>query len=456
MKKIHFIAIGGSAMHNLALALHTSGFEVTGSDDEIRDPSYTRLKKAGLLPEKIGWFPEKLSKKPDAVILGMHAREDNPELMEAMRLGIPVYSYPEFLYKSSENTLRVVVGGSHGKTTTTAMLLHALGKKNVSMNYLVGAQLEGFDTMVRIHPESRISVFEGDEYLTSPIDRRPKFHLYKPHIAILTGIAWDHINVFPTFDEYVKQFNIFIDTLEKFATLLYDESDEVLKRVVEEHPRSDIQKIPYGSPEYFTDDNKVVHVVYKNQNHPMKIFGKHNLKNMEAASLAWVALNFDRKEFWRCMEDFPGAAGRMEIWYRNMNTIVIRDFAHSPSKLKSTIKAVKEQFPDYHLKSFFELHTYSSLNKNFIPQYKNCMENSDEAYVYYNPHTLEHKRMEFIEPEFVKESFGSGNLHVTVNHEELWNQIKKNEKQKTAILLMSSGDFNGLKKEWVVDKVVSS
>lgn len=443
-------------MHNLALALHASGYEVTGSDDEIRDPSYTRLKKAGLLPEKIGWFPEKLSTKPDAVILGMHAREDNPELSEALRLGIPVYSYPEFLYKSSENTLRVVVGGSHGKTTTTAMLLHALGKKNVPMNYLVGAQLEGFETMVRIHPDSRISVFEGDEYLTSPIDRRPKFHLYKPHIAILTGIAWDHINVFPTFDEYVKQFTIFIDTLEKFATLLYDETDEVLKRVVEEHPRNDIQKIPYGLPEYFTDENSVIQVVYKNRHHPLKIFGKHNLKNMEAASLAWVALNFDRKEFWDYMEDFSGAAGRMEIWYRDVNTIVIRDFAHSPSKLKATIKAVKEQFPDYYLTSFFELHTFSSLNKNFIPQYKNSMDSSDKAFVYYNPHTLEHKRMEYIEPEFVKKSFGSGNLNVTVNFEELWDQIKKNEKQKNAILLMSSGDFNGLKKEMVIDKFISS
>ncbi|MCX8081471.1 MAG: Mur ligase family protein [Bacteroidia bacterium] len=447
MNRIHFIAIGGSAMHNLALALHHSGYKVTGSDDEIRDPSYSRLKNAGLLPEKEGWFPEKIHTGLDAVILGMHAREDNPELLKAKELNLKIFSYPEFLYEASKNTLRVVVGGSHGKTTTTSMLLHALRKKGVAMNYLVGAQIEGFETMVHIHPESKISVFEGDEYLTSPIDRRPKFHLYKPHIAILTGIAWDHINVFPTFEDYVNQFRIYIDTLEKFATLLYDESDALLKRTVEEHPRKDIQKIPYGIPEHSRNENGMECVIYKNRRYPLQVFGDHNLKNLEAASLAWLALGYEKSEFWEMMTDFKGAAGRMEIWHAGSELIVIRDFAHSPSKVKSTVEAVRKQFPDYRLRAFFELHTFSSLNKEFIPQYHNTMSHADEAWVYFNPHTLEHKRMQPLSAEFVKECFGSKHVQVTSDHLELLSCITEIHGGKQVVLLMSSGDFHGLKKE---------
>jgi len=453
VKKVHFIAIGGSAMHNLALALHESGYQITGSDDEIREPSYSRLKKAGLLPETIGWFPEKIHGGLDAVIVGMHARSDNTELIRAMELNIPVYSYPEFIYKASEHTVRVVIGGSHGKTTTTAMLLHVLKKKNISLNYLVGAQLEGFTNMVHLHPSSTISVFEGDEYLTSPLDPRPKFHLYKPHIAILTGIAWDHINVFPTFEIYLDQFRIFIDTMERFGTLIYDAEDEVLRKLVEEHPRKDVQKIPYSTPPFQIDENRVTHIEYMGKKFPLAIFGRHNLKNLEAASLAYVALGYNGVEFRANMVDFKGAAGRMEIWHRDEKNIVIRDFAHAPSKVSSTLRAVREQFPEYRVYAFFELHTFSSLNKNFLPQYKNTLDASDVGIIFYDLHTLEHKKMPPLEKQFVYECFAKENAEViddpVLFRKKLKEVILSNEEKKV-ILLMSSGTFEGLSRDDVL------
>ena len=196
---VHLIAIGGSAMHNMAIAMHKKGFNVTGSDDEIFEPSKTRLAKLNLLPAKEGWDTNNIHKGIDAVILGMHARADNPELLKAQELGLKIYSYPEYIYEQTKDKTRIVIGGSHGKTSITAMILHVLNYHKVDCDYMVGAQLDGFDTMVKLTKEAKIAVIEGDEYLSSPIDRRPKFHLYKPNIAILSGIAWDHINVFPTF-----------------------------------------------------------------------------------------------------------------------------------------------------------------------------------------------------------------------------------------------------------------
>lgn len=440
--RVHFIAIGGSAMHNLAIALHKKGFKVTGSDDEIFEPSKSRIAKYGLLPEQFGWFPEKISKDLDAIILGMHARADNPELLKAQEMGVKVYSYPEYIYEQSKNKTRVVIGGSHGKTSITSMILHVLGKLNIDFDYMVGAQLKGFDTMVKI-TDAKLIILEGDEYLSSPIDRRPKFHLYHPNIALISGIAWDHINVFPTFENYVEQFSTFVSLIEKNGALIYCKADPEVNKVALMTPNPDIDRIGYQTPENVIE-NGVTSILVHGNEIPLEVFGDHNLQNIEGARLVCNQLKISDEQFYEAIQDFKGAAKRLELIAKNDTTAVYKDFAHSPSKLKATTQAVKRQYKDRLLIACMELHTFSSLNKDFLEQYKGSMAEADEAYVYYSNHTIEHKKLAAITPEEVKAAFGSDNVTIYNNSDELFKMLENKDWNNKVLLLMSSGNFDGV------------
>ncbi len=440
--KIHFIAIGGSAMHNLAIAMHQKGFNITGSDDEVVEPSKSRLDKLGLLPPQMGWFPDKLDKSLDAVILGMHARADNPELLKAKELGLKIFSYPEYIYEQCKDKTRIVVGGSHGKTTITAMILHVLNSCGIACDYMVGAQLEGFDAMVKLTETARLAVIEGDEYLSSPIDRRPKFHLYHPHIAILSGIAWDHINVFPTFPDYVEQFRIFITLIEKEGSLVYCENDAEVKQLALAS-RQDIKKIPYGVPAYTVKDG-ITFLNASGMEVPLQVFGEHNLMNLNGARLVCNQVGVSDKDFYHAISTFKGAAKRLELVRHADQFNVYKDFAHSPSKLKATTAAVKTQFPDRKLIACMELHTFSSLNEDFLKEYRGAMDSAEEAYVYFNPHTIEHKKLKPITSEQVRLAFGTPGLKVFTNSAELMDMLKKKSLANCNLLLMSSGNFDGV------------
>jgi UDP-N-acetylmuramate: L-alanyl-gamma-D-glutamyl-meso-diaminopimelate ligase len=443
MQRVHFIAIGGAAMHNLAIAISKkNNFEVTGSDDEIFEPSRSRLKEHGLLPDELGWFPERIHKGLQAVILGMHATEDNPELIRAKQLGLKIYSFPEYLYQQTRSKTRIVVGGSHGKTTTTAMILFVLKQLNIDADYMVGAQIEGFDNMVKLSYESRIAVFEGDEYLTSPIDRRPKFHLYKPHIAVLTGIAWDHINVFPTFENYVEQFKKFVDLMEVQGRLIYFDGDKNLNEIAE-HLRRDIVPFPYNTPKYEVNDG-VTSLITKYGKIPLKVFGEHNLQNMDAARLACRQIGVTDEQFYSVISEFPGASNRLQKIVETSSSVAFKDFAHSPSKLKATVKAVKHQYPERKLVACMELHTFSSLTEDFLPQYAGCMTEADVAFVYYNPEVIQHKRLKEIKPEQVQQAFGGTNLTVFTDSEALQAKLRELNYDNSALLLMTSGNFSGV------------
>jgi UDP-N-acetylmuramate: L-alanyl-gamma-D-glutamyl-meso-diaminopimelate ligase len=443
MQRVHFIAIGGAAMHNLAIAISKKNdFLVTGSDDEIFEPSYSRLKKNGLLPAEMGWFPERIHSGLSAVIVGMHATIDNPELLRAKELGLKIFSFPEYLYQQTRSKTRIVVGGSHGKTTTTAMILFVLKQLKIDADYMVGAQIEGFDNMVKLSYEARIAVFEGDEYLTSPIDRRPKFHLYKPHIAVLTGIAWDHINVFPTFPVYVEQFKKFTDLMEVQGRLIYFDGDENLNQIVA-GLRRDIVPFAYNTPKHEVR-NGITYLKTKKAEVPLKIFGEHNLQNMEAARLACRQIGVTDQQFYSVIKDFPGASNRLQKIVETENAVAFKDFAHSPSKLKATVNAVKTQFADRRLIACMELHTFSSLTEDFLPQYAGCMEQADMAFVYYNPEVIQHKRLNEIDPEQVKNAFGGNNLEVFTDSEALQAKLRSFNYDNTALLFMTSGNFSGV------------
>ncbi len=441
--RVHFIAIGGSAMHNLAMALHLKGYQVTGSDDEIFEPSKGRLKKYGLLPESIGWDAAKITENIDAVILGMHAREDNPELKKAQELGLKIFSYPEYLYEQTKNKTRVVIGGSHGKTSITSMILHVLNHHQVDHDYMVGAQLEGFECMVKLSEEAKIVILEGDEYLSSPIDRRPKFHLYHPNIALLSGIAWDHINVFPTFENYVEQFSIFADKIEQDGAIVYCVADENVKKVAQ-GARKDVHKIPYQTHRHRIENGITYLIDGNNKEYPLEIFGEHNLQNLNGAMLVCEELGLKREQFYEAIQNFKGASKRLELVKRTNDSVMYKDFAHSPSKLKATTQALKNQFPDRTLIACMELHTFSSLNKEFLGQYDGAMANADKAFVYYSPKTLEHKRLEAITKEEVKAAFNSENVEVFTESSDLLDQLKSENWNKKNLLMMSSGNFNGV------------
>lgn len=440
--KIHFIAIGGSAMHNLAIALSRKGYEITGSDDEIFEPSRSRLAAHGILPEEEGWHPEKLSGEIDAVILGMHARGDNPELLRAQELGLPVFSYPEYLYEHSKNKKRIVIGGSHGKTTITSMIMHVLRDQGIQFDYMVGAQVEGFDVMVSLSEEADFMIFEGDEYLTSPIDPRPKFHLYKPHIAVISGIAWDHINVFPTFENYVEQFRIFTDLIEPEGSLIYDEKDEQVKQVAL-RTRKDIKLLPYTLPDHFIS-NGITFLRDKGEDIRLNIFGKHNLLNISAAKLVCYSLGIAERDFYQSIRTFKGAAKRLELVLESKESSIFKDFAHSPSKLKATVDAMKQQYPGRKLVACLELHTFSSLNAKFLPLYEGCMNSADMGIVYYNPHTVELKRLSYISPEDIRGAFKAPALQVFTDSKALVAFLTSKKWENTNLLMMSSGNFDGI------------
>lgn len=440
--QVHFIAIGGSAMHSLALALQKKGYTVTGSDDEIFEPSRSRLQRAGLLPERWGWFPEKIHKNLDAVILGMHAREDNPELRRARELGLKIYSYPEYLYEQTKDKIRVVVGGSHGKTTITSMIIHVLTQCGKDFDYMVGAQLEGFDNMVRLSDTAPLAVFEGDEYLASPLDPRPKFHIYQPNIAVLSGIAWDHINVFTSFDVYVEQFKIFIETIEPNGTLVYC-ADDPLVAGIALIARKDVTAIPYHTHPYRVIEDEV-YLESEGKLYPVLIFGRHNMQNIAAAKAVCRVLGIGDEEFYRAIASFKGAARRLQLIANNEYTNVYFDFAHAPSKLTASVKAVKEHFPDRKLVACMELHTFSSLSEDFLQQYYGTMEKADLAFVYYNPKVLEAKQLKPITPEMVRKAFGSKHLTVYTQTDELVDALRQITWKGTNLLLMSSGNFDGL------------
>ena len=440
--RIHFIAIGGSAMHNLAIALHKKGYQVTGSDDTIHDPSKSRLEKYGLLPEEFGWFPEKINTDVDTIILGMHAKIDNPELLKAQVLGLKIYSYPEFLFEQSKDKTRVVIGGSHGKTTITSMILHVLNYHDREVDYMVGAQLEGFETMVHLTEENEFIVLEGDEYLSSPIDRRPKFHLYKPNIALISGIAWDHINVFPTYENYVEQFQIFTDSLINGGILVYNEEDPEVKRVVESST-SAIKKYPYRTPPHSIDDG-TTNLETVEGDVPLEIFGNHNLQNLAGAKWICQHMGIDEEDFYEAIASFKGASKRLEKIAENDTTVIFKDFAHSPSKVEATTKAVKDQYENRTVLACLELHTYSSLNAEFLKEYKGALKYADKAVVFYSPHAVKIKQLDEVTSDQIAEAFEREDLIIYTKPSEFQKFLFSENLENSALLLMSSGNYGGL------------
>ena len=440
-------------MHNLAIALHLKGYHVTGSDDEIFDPAKGRLQRYGLLPESFGWHPERITSDLDAIVLGMHAREDNPELLRAQELGLKIYSYPEYLYEQSKDKTRVVICGSHGKTTTTAMILHVLQHCGIEADYMVGAQLEGFEVMVRLSETAKVMVIEGDEYLTSPIDRRPKFHLYKPHVAIITGIEWDHINVFPTFEIYKDQFAQFVNLIEPGGRLIYCNDDAEVRDVALKNTRTDIAKQPYDVPPH----EVVEGITYLDTAHgrvPLRVFGNHNLLNLTAARYACNSLGVTDEQFDEAIQSFGGASKRLELVKATKDCAVYKDFAHAPSKLRATIAAMKGQYPNRRLVACMELHTFSSLTAEFLKQYAGTMDRADVPYVYFSQHALQLKKLPDLDPEQVKASFSNERVRVFTDSKQMVEELRKMHWQDANLLMMSSGNFDGIDFKLLADELI--
>ncbi|WP_072008616.1 UDP-N-acetylmuramate--L-alanine ligase [Hymenobacter sp. IS2118] len=440
---IHLIAVGGSIMHNLALALHRRGAHVTGSDDEIFEPAKGRLAAAGLLPAQEGWDANNITPDLDAVIVGMHARPDNPELLRAQELGLKIYSFPEYIYEASRDKQRIVIGGSHGKTSITACILYVLRYHDRAFDYAVGAQLAGFDLMVQLTDEAPIIIIEGDEYLASPVDRRPKFHLYQHHIGVISGISWDHINVFPTEENYREQFRIFADMTPKAGVLIYDRDDEQTQLIaVPSNP--DVTYVGYGPHEHVIRDGRTYLLNKKDEEVAIQVFGEHNLRNISAAKEVCKQLGIKGKDFFKAIASFPGAARRLELVREGATSVVYKDFAHAPSKLKATSTSFKKQFPKRRLVACLELHTFSSLNPVFLPQYAHCFDAPDVAVVYFNPQVLAHKRLPPLAAATVAEAFQRPDLRVITDSAELAAFLREQEWAQANLLLMSSGTFDGL------------
>lgn len=440
--RIHFISMGGAVMHNMVLALHNKGFVVSGSDDEIYEPALSRLKAKGLLPEQIGWDANRITSDLDAVVLGMHARKDNPELLKAQELGIRIYSFPEYMYEQTRHKKRIVVGGSHGKTSTTAMILHVLKYHQHNFDYLVGSVIEGFDTMVGLSEDADLAVFEGDEYLSSAIDLRPKFHLYHAHVGIITGIAWDHINVFPTYENYVEQFEKFIHQLPEGGALIYCADDPEVKRLCE-ITSCHARKIPYYTPPHRVQNGQLILLADTGEEIPLQVFGKHNLQNMMAACFACEEAGISRKQFYVAIASFKGTAKRLEVLKQTDSSIIYRDFAHAPSKLKATIEAARQLYPERKLIAAYELHTYSSLNKAFLPHYSGSMQSADVKAVLFSKHALEMKKMPMLNEDEVALAFGEG-VHVFTDKNRLHEFLLRHYTGNENMLLMSSGTFDGM------------
>lgn len=441
MNRVHFIAIGGSAMHNLAIALNRKGYRVTGSDDEIFEPSRGRLDREGILPQSMGWDESRISKDLEAVIVGMHARKDNPELLMAQKLGLKIFSYPEYLYEQSKEKIRLVIGGSHGKTTITSMLLHVFKELNVEVDYMVGAQLDGYDCMVKLTEDAKIMVLEGDEYLSSPTDLRPKFHLYQPTHALLSGIAWDHINVFPTFENYCEQFDIFCTKISEGGRLIYANNDENVRRIASQHG-ANLSLVPYDVPSYDVQENGT-RLYWEGKGYDLKIFGAHNLQNLIGAMHLANSIGVEYSDFLKAAANFTGAGKRLQKVVEKSEFVMFKDFAHSPSKLKATTSAVKEQFTERTLVACMELHTFSSLNKEFLPQYHGAMDKADVAFVYYNDEVVAHKKLPSLAVQEVQDAFG-GKVEIIKDSKLLEQKLAQMNWNKSVLLMMSSGNFDGI------------
>jgi len=452
--RIHFIAIGGSAMHNLAIALHLKGYQVSGSDDEIYEPALSNLKKHGLLPEESGWFPDKINKNLDAIILGMHARSDNPELNAAQELGIKIYSYPEFIYNESIDKQRIVISGSHGKTTITAMIMHVLKYHNRQFDYLIGASAEGFDINVKLTDEAPIIIIEGDEYLASPIHRQPKFLIYKHHIGLMSGIAWDHMNVFPTEDVYVRQFDHFADATPKAGILIFNDEDAVAS-VICKKERPDVTDVEYIAHKAEVQNGITYLISPSKEKFKVNFFGKHNLLNVSGAKAVLSKIAITEEQFYEAIGSFKGASLRLEKLGSNNQTVIFRDFAHAPSKLEATTEAVKSQYPNRRLVACIELHTFSSVNRDFIPNYQNTFNTPDKAIIFYDPSVSEKKKMAPLEVEELKKAFNRSDLEIVQSPEQLSHLLKQENWANTNLLLMSSGNFHQLNLEELTSAILS-
>lgn len=444
MKKTHFIAIGGAVMHQLALALHRQGHQVTGSDDEINDPAKNNLKEAGILPETNGWFPEKITADLDAIVLGMHARADNPELLAARALNIPIYSFPEYVYEVSKNKKRVVVAGSHGKTSITSMIMHVLQHEKIDFDYLVGAKLEGFAQSVKLS-EAPVIILEGDEYPASVIEKKPKIFFYHPHISVLSGIAWDHINVFPTYENYCSQFIQYLQGMKEGAELYYNAEDPEVRRIVE-IAAAHLKAEAYMTHQFHYEDATAV-LTTENGDVPVSIFGRHNLLNLNAALKVCLSLGVRKENFYKAIATFTGAARRLEKIAEKENLLVFRDFAHAPSKLKATLDAVKEAMPTRRVIACFELHTFSSLNEQFLSEYRHSMDAADISIVFFSHHALQMKGLPRLDKQIVHSYFQRPDLLVIDDKNELEQKVKDllaDKNGQTCLLLMSSGTFDGI------------
>ena len=449
--KVHFIAIGGSVMHNLAITLKKLGYEVSGSDDKIYDPSKSRLQKQNLLPKKIGWNPEIINTEIDFIVLGMHAKKDNPELLRALKLGCKIFSYPELIYEFSKSKTRIVIGGSHGKTTVTSMILHVLNFYNINVDYLLGAQIEGFENMVNITESNEFILIEGDEYLSSPIDNSPKFHKYNSNIALITGIAWDHINVFPSLENYITQFEKFIETVSDGGVIVFNNNDDIVRDLVNNSTKP-IRKIQYNQVDHEIIDG-ITYINTSEGNIPLKVYGNHNLSNLCAAKQICALLGVFDDEFYSAIANFKGASNRLEIIFRDKNKIIIKDFAHSPSKLKATIDAVKNQFSNKNIIAVYELHTLSSFNSEFIKQYLSTMNNADIKIVYFDSEVLQKRSVNNIDVDSIKNYFGSNDLTVVSNKSLLFNKILNQDFQNSVLLLMSSGNFSSMNIKSLIENI---
>jgi len=435
-------------MSQLAITLKNKGYQVSGSDDEIFDPAKSNLQKNGILPDSFGWDESKITNELDAIILGMHAKTDNPELLKAQELNIPIYSYPEFIYENAKDKKRIVIAGSHGKTTITAMVMHVLSKQNINFDYLVGAQLEGFESQVKLTEENDIIIIEGDEYLSSPIHRVPKIHYYQPAITSISGIAWDHINVFPTEDNYVQQFRNYINEMDENAIIIYNESDEILKQVVSNQNKGQ-KLIPYTTPNFQVEDGQII--LNKNESKTaLNIIGSHNVQNLEAARLLCEQIGIGENVFLESIKDFKGASRRLQLWHKSNSNSIYYDFAHAPSKVTASVKAVKELWPNRKLIAIFELHTYSSLNQEFIVEYAHSLNPADEAIVYFNEHTLAIKKLPDLSAETVEDAFKHNNLSVITNKEKLERTLKNIQLENANLLIMTSGNLSGIKMDDIV------
>jgi UDP-N-acetylmuramate: L-alanyl-gamma-D-glutamyl-meso-diaminopimelate ligase len=440
--KVHFTAIGGAVMHSLAIALKRQGYEVSGSDDKIADPARTNLAREGILPETEGFFPEKINSSLDAIILGMHARIDNPELLRAQELNIPIYSFPHYIYEVSKNKKRIVIAGSHGKTTITSMVMHVLHINGLDIDYMVGAKVKGFDTGVRLSESAPIIVIEGDEYLASPIERESKFMFYYPHIALITGVAWDHINVFPVYEAYVNQFRKFANSVEAGGSISYYSGDKELQKIFADYS-GEAKVIPYITSDYEVRDNKT-YVRTAEGEYPMIIFGTHNMQNMEGARTVCREVDISDHQFYSAMMTFEGAANRLEKLGENAQTVIYKDFAHSPSKLQATVNAMKEQYPNRKLTAVMELHTFSSLNKDFLQEYHGGMGKADVALVFIDHEAMKLKQMPPLDPQLIIQSFGRGDMKVFSSKEELLSFLLAQNWKDNNLLLMTSGQFGGM------------